>query len=179
MATKLRVFYSTNQIKNFLFCLMLISKFPSINTGEQALLKIVIKSRQKTSPSRRKTTILFFCAYPEKFVKPSLKEKKISNILGGLVSIQRHCQMCLWQKLKNFGMRSLTLTSLFSVYDTGMHTREKKIRVLLLRSRTWALPITSSDALLLSYRRLVRAKAIKLGSWNKHSVYCLDLNVNV
>ena len=28
--------------------------------------------------------------------------------------------------------------------------------------------ITSSDALPLSYRRLVGAKAIKLGSWDKH-----------
>ena len=35
------------------------------------------------------------------------------------------------------------------------------------RSLTEDLPITSSDALPLSYRRLVGAKAIKLGSWNK------------
>ena len=34
------------------------------------------------------------------------------------------------------------------------------------------LPITSSDALPLSYRRLVGAKAIKLGSWDKHPAYC-------
>ena len=32
------------------------------------------------------------------------------------------------------------------------------------RSRTYDLPITSSDALPLSYRRLVGAKAIELGS---------------
>ena len=31
---------------------------------------------------------------------------------------------------------------------------------------------TSSDALPLSYRRLVGAKAIKLGSWDKHPAYC-------
>ena len=31
---------------------------------------------------------------------------------------------------------------------------------------------TGSDALPLSYRRLVGAKAIKLGSWDKHSAYC-------
>ena len=37
------------------------------------------------------------------------------------------------------------------------------------RSRTKDLPITSLDALPLSYRRLVGAKAIKLGSWDKHS----------
>ena len=35
------------------------------------------------------------------------------------------------------------------------------------RSRTYDLPITSSDALPLSYRRLMGAKAIKLGSWDK------------
>ena len=40
---------------------------------------------------------------------------------------------------------------------------EKKIRVLLPGFRTQDLPITSSDALPLSYRRLVGAKAIKLG----------------
>ena len=32
--------------------------------------------------------------------------------------------------------------------------------------------ITSLDALPLSYRRLVGAKAIKLGSWDKHAAYC-------
>ena len=31
---------------------------------------------------------------------------------------------------------------------------------------------TSSDALPLSYRGLVGAKAIKLGSWDKHPAYC-------
>ena len=41
-----------------------------------------------------------------------------------------------------------------------------------IRSRTQDLPITSSDALLLSYRRLVGAKAIKLGSWDKYPAYC-------
>ena len=29
----------------------------------------------------------------------------------------------------------------------------------------------------MSYRRLVGAKAIKLGSWDKHPAYCWDLNV--
>ena len=33
-------------------------------------------------------------------------------------------------------------------------------------------PITSSDALPLSYWRLVGAKAIKLGSCDKHPAYC-------
>ena len=40
---------------------------------------------------------------------------------------------------------------------------EKEIPSSPNRSRTYDLPITSSDALPLSYRRLVRAKAIKLG----------------
>ena len=36
----------------------------------------------------------------------------------------------------------------------------------------------SSDVLPLSYRRLVGAKAIKLGSWDKHPAYCYDWNVD-
>ena len=39
-------------------------------------------------------------------------------------------------------------------------------------SRTYGLPITSADALPLSYRRLLGAKAIKLGSCDKHPAYC-------
>ena len=52
------------------------------------------------------------------------------------------------------------------------HTR-KKIRVLLsgVEPKTFRFMI-SSDALPLSYRRLVGAKAIKLGSWDKHPAYC-------
>ena len=45
----------------------------------------------------------------------------------------------------------------YSVSDTGM--LGKKIRVLLLEVE-------------LSYRRLMGAKAIKLGSWDKHPAYC-------
>ena len=42
------------------------------------------------------------------------------------------------------------------------------------RSQAYDLPITSLDALLLSYRRLVGTfKAIKLGSCGKHPAYCL------
>ena len=55
---------------------------------------------------------------------------------------------------------------------------EKEIPSSPNRSRIYDLPITSSDALPLSYRRLVGAKAIKLGSWDKHPAYCQDLNVN-
>ena len=39
-------------------------------------------------------------------------------------------------------------------------------------SQTHDLPITSLDALPLSYRRPAGAKAIKLGSWDKHPAYC-------
>ena len=55
---------------------------------------------------------------------------------------------------------------------------EKEITSSPNRSRTYDLPITSSDPLPLSYRRLVRAEAIKLGSCDKHPAYCQDLNVN-
>ena len=57
----------------------------------------------------------------------------------------------------------------YSVSDTGVCTRKREIRVLLSGVD---LPITSSDALPLSYMRLVGAKAIKLGSWDKHPAYC-------
>ena len=43
------------------------------------------------------------------------------------------------------------------------HTRRKEIRVLISGFEPKTFPITSSDALPLSYRRLVGAKAIKLG----------------
>ena len=56
---------------------------------------------------------------------------------------------------------------------------EKENPSVPIRSRTYDFPITTSDALPLSYRRLVGAKAIKLGSWDKHPAYCLDWNVNV
>ena len=49
---------------------------------------------------------------------------------------------------------------------------EKEIPSSPNRSRTYDLPITSSDAPALSYRRRVGAKAIKLGSWDKHPAYC-------
>ena len=49
---------------------------------------------------------------------------------------------------------------------------EKEIPSSSNRSRTYDLPITSSDALTLSYRRLVGALAIKLGSCDKHPAYC-------
>ena len=56
---------------------------------------------------------------------------------------------------------------------------EKEIQSSPNRSQTYDLPITSLDALPLSYRRLVGAKANKLGSCDKHPAYCKDLNVEV
>ena len=44
--------------------------------------------------------------------------------------------------------------------------------MIILESDAGIFPITSSDALPLSYRRLVGAKAIKLGSWDKHPAHC-------
>ena len=58
----------------------------------------------------------------------------------------------------------------YSVSDTGI--LEKGNPSAPIRSQTYDLPITSSDALPLSYRRRVGAKAIKLGSWDKHPAYC-------
>ena len=55
---------------------------------------------------------------------------------------------------------------------------QKEIPSSLLRGQTQDLPISSSDALPLSYRRLMGAKAIKQGSWDKHPAYCYDWNVN-
>ena len=49
---------------------------------------------------------------------------------------------------------------------------EKEIPSSPNRSRTYDLPITSSDAPSLSYRRFVGAEAIKLGSCDKHPTYC-------
>ena len=46
---------------------------------------------------------------------------------------------------------------------------EKEIPSSPNRSRTYDLPITSSDALPLSYKRLVGAEAIKLDSWDNHT----------
>ena len=50
------------------------------------------------------------------------------------------------------------------------HTRKKKFRVLPTGVEPTTFPITSSDALPLSYRRLVGDKAFKLGSCDKHAV---------
>ena len=55
--------------------------------------------------------------------------------------------------------------------DTGI-LGKKEIPSSPNGSRTYDLPITSSDALPLSYRRLEGVKAIKLGSWDKHPAYC-------
>ena len=48
----------------------------------------------------------------------------------------------------------------------------KKFKYSPNRSRTYEVLVTGPDALLLSYRRLVGAKASKLGSCDKYSTYC-------
>ena len=61
-----------------------------------------------------------------------------------------------------------------SVSNTGKLEKRKSecsYQELTLR----VLPITRSDALPLSYRRLVGAKAIKLGSWDKHPAYLQNI----
>ena len=55
---------------------------------------------------------------------------------------------------------------------------EKEIPSSPNRSQTYDLPITSSDTLPLSYRRLVGAKAIKLGSCDKHVLFCCSTQSN-
>ena len=60
----------------------------------------------------------------------------------------------------------------YSVNDTGILQKRKSecsYQESNLRPSDYC---TSSDALPLSYRRLVGAKAIKLGSWDKHRAYC-------
>ena len=57
----------------------------------------------------------------------------------------------------------------FSVTDTGSLEENPGT---CNRSRTYDLLVTSPDALLLSYRRLMGIKAIKLGSCDKHSADC-------
>ena len=59
----------------------------------------------------------------------------------------------------------------FQVSDTGI-VGKKIIRILFKKSRTNDLPITSSDALALSFRGIVGAKDVKLGSCDKRPEYC-------
>ena len=58
----------------------------------------------------------------------------------------------------------------YSVSNTGVLRKRKSKTVLL--SEVEDLLISCPDALPLSYRRLVGAKAIKLGSWDKNPTYC-------
>ena len=57
----------------------------------------------------------------------------------------------------------------YSVNDTGDSEKNPSSPN---GSRTSDLPVTSPDALPLSYRRLVGAEAIKLGSCDKRPGYC-------
>ena len=73
---------------------------------------------------------------------------------------------CIWVILTIRHLRMMCYSVMTQAYS------EKEIPSSLKRGRTYDLPITSSDGLPLSYRRLVGAKAIKLGSWDKHPAYC-------
>ena len=62
---------------------------------------------------------------------------------------------------------------MYSVFKVTQAYSEKRNPSAPIWSRTnKTFPITSLDALPLGYRRLVGAKAIKLGSWDKHPAYC-------
>ena len=65
----------------------------------------------------------------------------------------------------------------FSFSERHRHTRKKKFRVLPKGVEPpTTFPITSSDSLPLSYKRLMGAKAIKLQSWPKISGQIPKLN---
>ena len=51
---------------------------------------------------------------------------------------------------------------------------QKKKPSTSIRSGTYDLVVTSSDALTLNYMRLAGAKVTKLGSYDKHIACCLD-----
>ena len=75
----------------------------------------------------------------------------------------RQCWKLHWANINNIvEERNVTLyfkpgemIDAFFLSEWQRHTRKKKIWVLLLGSKAYSLPITSSDALPLSYRRLV------------------------
>ena len=60
---------------------------------------------------------------------------------------------------------------IFSQCGTGILGKRKSKFSNRVKTRICDLPFTSSDALSLSYRSLVGAKAIKLGSWDKYPAY--------
>ena len=67
-------------------------------------------------------------------------------------------------------------SDVFSVSDTG--DSEKKKPSSPNRNRTYDLLVISPDVLPLSYKTLVKTKAIKIGPWDKHHAYCYDWNVD-
>ena len=87
---------------------------------------------------------------------------------GGLISSLRQCKTALtsastYSKLKDYVFQSVT---------QAYSEKAKENPSAPSRSRTYDLPITSSDALLLSYRRLVVAGPLNYGSCDKHPAYC-------
>ena len=60
------------------------------------------------------------------------------------------------------------------VFQSVIQAARKKFKFSPNRSRTYKVLVTGPDALPLSYRRLVGAKASKLGSCDKHPANCKD-----
>ena len=73
--------------------------------------------------------------------------------------MQKKSQLYLLQAPENW----ISMRMMYYSVMTQAAYSEKEIPSSPNRIRTYDLPITSSDALPLSYRRLVGAKAIKLG----------------
>ena len=69
----------------------------------------------------------------------------------------------------NITNQTKTENNVCSVSDTG---DSEKNPISPNRSGTYDILVTSPDAPPLSYRRLVEAKAIKLGSCDKRPAYC-------
>ena len=95
--------------------------------------------------------------------------RQMLNDLTNAKFWKRTMQWYLIQFIGNWDIsrrqKSCLMLWLFSQWQR--HTQKKENPSSPNRSQTYDLPITSLDALPLSYRRLVGAKAIKLGSSDK------------
>ena len=83
----------------------------------------------------------------------------------------------LEKRNKNRYRRSININGNEDVIQSVTQATRKKIRVL--PKEVEPTKFFSPDALPLSYRRLVGAKATKLASCEKHLAYCLDWNVDM
>ena len=59
-------------------------------------------------------------------------------------------------------------------FQSVIQATRKKFKYSPNKSRTYEVLVTGTDALPLSYRRRLGAKATKLGSRDKHPAYCKD-----